>query len=143
MNETHSSESNHTGDSNQHHILGMIAMAYTVVAGVLLAGLWMATFIYETVPLARVVGLGCYGIAAVGAILHIVVGYGLRRKTRWVDSLVRGTTTAIVIPLGGAVLFFLMLPIQADLNHVLWSIIAVLIAVPWPMFLNYTIQRRA
>jgi hypothetical protein len=118
-------------------VLAMIAFIYAIVAGGLLISLLIATALHEPAPLARVVGLGCYGVAGVGASLHLVVGLGLLRDAKWLGDLTRGTGAAIVIPLILAVLFFVVVPIATNLNHAAWSVVALIIGVPWPLYLNF------
>ena len=128
-------------ERNPHTVLGMISIGYAIVAGLLLGSLFIVTISRETVPIAWVIGTGTYGIAAVGALLQLVVGIGLCGNVRWLAPLIQATSTAIIVPLILAVLLFLMLPMQADLNHQFWSIMAVIIGVPWPAYLASTMKR--
>lgn len=125
-------------DRKRNRVLAAIAFVYALVAGGLLIGLFIATARHELTGLPRVVGLGCYGVPAVGALLHVAVGVGLLRGKNWLGQLVAGTTIAIVVPLIAAALFFLVIPFAPDLNHAAWSVVALFVGVPWPLYVNFT-----
>jgi len=49
---------------------------------------------------------------------------------------------AIIVPLILAAALFVVLHLPTDVNHSLWSVIAAVVGLPWPIYLNSVMWRR-